>query len=51
MLANHKSPCFECKKRTMTCHGSGNCKDYEEYQVMCKEASKKEKLVNLGYRE
>ena len=33
-----KTPCLNCKKRTLTCHGTGQCKDYEKF----KEDKKKE---------
>ena len=44
MNANSKSPCYNCKNRTMTCHNTGNCQAYGKYQEQCRQASQKQRM-------
>lgn len=41
-IAPNKSPCWGCKKRTATCHGS--CKEYADFRAICEEIRRKRKL-------
>ena len=45
-----KTPCYGCKKRTLTCHGHKQCKDYEEFrEEKKKEAEQRRKFMTHSY--